>query len=134
MLPELRNALSDSYVLSRLADQYAATIQEVIIRHIGSIEEIEEFNRKKLKNPIIWFREGVQLLISSPLYAAFWLGVIKEPVIDRLTGNIIFKFISTFVTLVGFVGSVITIVIGWDQFLSITTKFVGSQIYLPFKL
>lgn len=134
MLPELRNALSDSYVLSRLADQYAATIQEVIIRHIGSIEEIEEFNRKKLKNPIIWFREGVQLLISSPLYAAFWLGVIKEPVIDRLTGNIIFKFISTFVTLVGFVGSVITIVIGWDQFLSMTTKFVGSRIYLPFKL
>lgn len=134
MLPELRNALSDSYVMTRLADQYAATIQEIVIRHIGSIEEIEEFNRNKLNNPIIWFREGVQLFISSPLYAAFWLGVIKEPVIDRLTGNIIFKIISTFVTLVGFVGSIITIVIGWDQFLSMATKFADSQINLPFKL
>jgi hypothetical protein len=56
MLPDLRNALSDSYALGRLADQYAATIQEVIIRHIGSIEEIEEFNKKKLKNPVVWFR------------------------------------------------------------------------------
>ena len=133
MLPDLRNALSDSYALGRLADQYAATIQEVIIRHIGSIEEIEEFNKKKLKNPVVWFREGVQLLISSPLYAAYWLGVIKEPIIDRLTSNIIFKFISTVVTLVGFIGSIITIVIGWDQFLSMTTNFVGARINLPLK-
>lgn len=34
MLPDLRNALKDSYALGRLAEQYAATIQEVIIRHV----------------------------------------------------------------------------------------------------
>lgn len=130
MLPELRNALKDSYALGRLAEQYAATIQEVIIRHVGSIEEIEQHNKMRLRNPLVWFREGVQLIISSPLYVAYWLGIVKEPIVHRLTGNIIFKFLSSCVTLVGFVGSIITIVLGWDQFLLISVNFVNNNPFM----
>lgn len=126
MLPDLRNSLADSYALGRLADQYGATLQEVMIRHIGEVDEIETDQRKLLKNPFIWLREGIRALLSSPIYLLQWFGLISETATDRVVGNFIFRFISSFVVLVGFIGSVISIVVGWDQFVGILRNVLKS--------
>lgn len=134
MLPDLRNSLVDSYALGRLADQYSSTLQEVMIRHIGEVDEIESDQRKILKNPIIWLREGIRVLLSSPIYLIQWFGLISETATDRVVDNLIFRFMSSFVVLVGFIGSVISIVVGWEQFIGILRNGLKSPYVIWLKL
>ena len=126
MLPELRNALADSFALERLANQYSATLQEVMIRHLGEVEEVEMEQRSLLRNPFVWLREGVRAVLSGPLYLLQWFGILSESATNRLIGNFLFRFLSSFTVLIGFIGSVVSIVVGWDQFIGMIGRLLHS--------
>ncbi|OGU10272.1 MAG: hypothetical protein A2075_21740 [Geobacteraceae bacterium GWC2_58_44] len=116
MLPELRKAFVDSYALGRLASEYGATVQETMLRHLGEIDECETNLGKEVRNPFVWLREGARTILAIPLYLLQWFGIISESITDKVTGNFIFRMLSSVAVIVGFIGSVITIVLGWEQF------------------
>jgi len=113
MLPELRNASpGGGRDLSGLFDQYAAALQEALIRHQGLLADHIDRASEQLANPIIWLREGVQLLLLLPLAVLTSLGVGSASVATRVAASLIFRILSAIVAIVTFLASVVTILAG----------------------
>jgi len=127
MIPELRAAFDD-ILLSKLAGQYSSALQESIVRHIGSIEDFLDRQRGELKNPIIWTREGVRSLAGIPANFLGWIGLISSSTAWRINSSLIFKIFSGALSLIGFVSAIITIALGWDQFLTLIDSIIKKII------
>jgi hypothetical protein len=120
MLPELRNTLEDD-VLSRgnLAHQYADSLQDMILRYIGVLEDRESEFFKYIRNPVIGFREGIRIIVALPLTILEWLGALSDKTVSALISSKGFGLLTAFISLVGFVSAVMGIVLGWNQFQAI---------------
>ena len=90
--------------------------QIVLLKHIGVLEEIIKKFKYKFFNPIIWFCEFIGILIILPFIILYWSGLINENNYNRIKNNVIIKIITLLVALVSLVGSIITIVTGWENF------------------
>jgi len=123
-LGELRSYYNDNYVFSRLANEMSQTLQEALIRYIGVLEEHRDFYISQLKNPIIWFREGVRVIIALPINLLSWFGIINPLAVATITTNIIFRFFSGIIAFLTFLGTIVTLVVGWNDFVSILFKFI----------
>lgn len=118
MLPDLRNALDDRILSdSHIVHQYSMALQDALVRHLGSLHDIDEHNKKSLRNPVIWLREGVRAITALPLTLLGWLGALSESTVSRLASGRLFRGISAFAALVGFVSAVMGIALGWEQFI-----------------
>jgi hypothetical protein len=117
MLPKLRETLEDD-VLSRgdLAHQYAVSLQETILRYVGVLEDKESEFFKSIRNPVVWFREGIRIIAALPLSILEWLGALSDRTVSSLISSKAFRFLTAFISLVGFVSAVMGIVLGWNQF------------------
>ena len=124
MLPDLRNALCDSYLSSSLAGQYSSTLQEAIIRHIGSIEDAISIQKKYFKNPFVWLRQGIRILLSLPANLLNWLGIITVAAVNKYNSSIIYKILYSIITIIGLISAIMTIVLGWNDFLSIIKALI----------
>lgn len=117
-IPALRQAYEAGY-MSDVGGQIATALQESIVRYMGQLEDLRESHLRDMKNPFVWLREGVRLVIASPVYLMSWMGVLGESTTSAFIQSRLFKMISGLVTLVALVASVMTIVLGWDQFLKL---------------
>jgi len=115
MLPELRKSLEDS-LFSGQAGQYVKALQEAIVMHIGSVEDILVKLESEAKNPLIWFREGVRELIALPASILKWLGIINEATAYKIKANFLFKMASGLATLIYLLSSIVSLVVGWKPF------------------
>jgi len=113
MLPELRQASQSGGIAhDNLFNQYAAALQEALIRHQGLPADESEKASGRLANPIIWLREGVQLLLLSPLSILASLGVGSTSVASRISASLLFRLVSALVAIVAFAASLVTIMAG----------------------
>jgi len=117
MLPDLRRSLEDDLLARRLAPEYLNAIEESIFRYLGSLEDSQQTLRNDLKNPVKWFRRGVGDVVALPLYLAGWLGAFPDKVVGSWTGSPPFSLLSGLLALVGFASGIMTIVLGWEQFI-----------------
>jgi hypothetical protein len=127
MLPELRMTLESNF-LSRgdLTRQYAVSLQETILRYIGVLEDRDNELFKCIRNPVAGFREGVRIIMALPLSILEWLGALSDKTVSALISSRVFKLLTAFISLVGFVSAVIGIVLGWNQFLLILRGLIKS--------
>lgn len=116
MLPSLRHALSDNVLSGDVADQYAHTLRDVLLRHIGSTGERIDSLVNDILNPLKWFREGVKEVVSMPVYLLSMLGILGEPLVSNMLSSNLFRVLSGVVALISFLSAVITIGLGWEQF------------------
>ena len=125
-LPELRTAISEKQnsIMAMRLSQSIADCDDMFVRHIGTLTSQIDTTRKEAKNPFSCFAEGVRTIIALPILLLKWFGIISGTTSMKLKSNWIVKVISISVTLVGFVGSVITIIIGWKQFVEIINKIL----------
>ena len=100
-LPELRTAINEKQnsIMSMRLSRSITDCDDMFVRHIGT-------------------------LTSQTILLLKWFGIISSTTAIKLKSNWIVKIISILVTLVGFVGSVITIIIGWNQFVKIISKIL----------
>lgn len=126
LLPELRKSL-DGTLSGYNTSEYAMMLQDCLLRQDGILERRREQSEVLLKNPLIWFREGVQFILSTPLYLAFTMGVIGSSMVVSIAHSVLFKFISGIVALIGFLSAIITIILGWEGFLG----FLRDTVKLP---
>jgi len=117
VLPELRRTFEDKLVSGgSLPRDYAAMLQDMMVRHLGTLSDRRELLARSIKNPFIWLREGVRTIIALPVSILGWLGVVSEDTVGRITGGKIFRVVSGIASFVGFVGAVMGIVLGWNEF------------------
>jgi hypothetical protein len=104
--------------------EYGAILQEAILRYAGVLELQAKELTSSMHNPFIWFRHGVQLILLLPLTILRWLGLHSIPELRILSGKTPIKIITAFAAVVGFMGSIASIIGGWDNTVSFTKSLV----------
>lgn len=117
-LPELRNAINerDNGIIMNRINQSAQDCDDMFIRHLGTLKEAEKSIRKNLVNPFSCFSDGIKFIVSLPILLLHWFGFISDETTRRAKHNWIIKLLNIIVTLVGFIGSLMSIVMGWNEF------------------
>jgi len=125
MVPELRQWIAHEETLSvvKPAQDLARTLEESIVRYLGVLDRRENTLRGGARNPLIRPREGIGELILLPLRLLGWLGIISDPSAGLLEPSVLFRVISGVITLVGLASAVMTIVVGWSQFIEIVQRW-----------
>jgi hypothetical protein len=99
-------------------------LNTILIMQIARYKEIHESIKANILNPIILLREGVQFFVTLPISLLYWTGVIQYSTQNKLSNNIVVKFINFLIIIIGFVSAIVTIVLGWEQFKEILFKFI----------
>jgi hypothetical protein len=104
---------------------YGATLQEAILRFAGTLEDRIAELTASLRNPLIWFRNGITLILLAPFMVLRSLGVSGIPEATVLTGKNLFRILASVATLATIGGSAVTIIDGWDKTLLFTKTVVA---------
>lgn len=88
---------------------------DCLIRYLGGLEKTLTVIEKHAKNPIIWFKEGFQQVISLPLYLFNWFGIVSDRSFVRIMGSVFYKVISGIAGLVAFLSGLVTIIQGKEE-------------------
>lgn len=128
IFPEMISMVSqmDSHIIQVRMNQYFHYCIDSMEKHIGRLSRMDEAERKQLWNPIACFGKGMRGVISFPLDALYWLGLLNARSNRAIQDNVVFKLIGKVVTVVGFISSVMGIVLGCDEFIKIILKAVGK--------
>lgn len=131
MLSDLRSSIEND-ILMPVAYQYANTLQETLVRHIGCIEDNLKFYKKEIKNPFKCLLEGVREIIVIPAYVLSGLGIISKSFVYKLISSVFFKVISGFFTLVCILSAIVSLIIGWDEFVKKLTSILTKSLLIQF--
>ncbi len=86
-----------------------------LIRYLGVLDDFIERYRRRRLNPLVLFREGIQMIILAPMLAFSWArGAGSEAVLLRVSENPRFRRWVAFFSLVGLVFPVLVMIIGWE--------------------
>ena len=99
--------------------QIVETCNAAINRHIGNLKRTRKECVRNLLNPIRCFSKGIRLILSIPIIMLQWLGIISADKRRKAESSTVMTIMSALVSVVGFVASIITIVLGWNEFVSI---------------
>lgn len=102
------------------------SVDDCLLRYIGYLEGIINKNKKNLKNPIIWFREGFREVLSIPIFILNWFGIISSRTVSSIKNSLIFKAISGLISLITLISSIVTIIVGKDQTIEFIHKLLGN--------
>lgn len=117
-LDEIKKELTNG-----LGCQHVQMVQDAIIRYIGELNNHRESIIEEMKNPIVLFRNGVQWIFVFPIQLLKWFGVISTGSFIKLSDNLVIRFLSGVFSLITFISTVVSLVIGWDAFVGIINKW-----------
>lgn len=117
-LPELRNFAfwQENSIMQQRFMSSAYTCDDMFTRHIGQLNHLLEQERKYLFNPFSCFANGIRWILWLPSNILIWCGFISEDTGTKLQLNWFMKVLTFVITILGLLSSVMTIVMGWDQF------------------
>ncbi|WP_156289488.1 hypothetical protein [Oceanobacillus salinisoli] len=111
VVPSLRNPKG-------LSDEFQ-WVNNHLLMQISRHEEAISDRKREIVNPFSLLQEGVKFIVTLPITLLYWTGIIKYTTMSKLSNNIAVKFLNFIVIIVGLVGSVLTIVAGWDTVINI---------------
>lgn len=120
-LPEIRNymrELNNSIMMERF-DKSANLCVDMFLRHKGKLEEQIKKENTMIFNPFSCLAEAVKNIISLPFNILYWFGIIPEKALYRIESSSLLKVVNAIIILIGFVSSIFTIILGWEEFLNI---------------
>lgn len=91
-------------------------IDDTLLSYIGFLENKSEQKLKAIRNPVTWFREGIQFIVTLPISLIYWSGIINYRAYNKVNNNVFVKLISLAVGIIAFISSIITIVTGYVPF------------------
>lgn len=110
-----REFTSDNYISNNDIQDCSQLVEYSIIRYGSYLDKLINKEFGKLFNPIRHLLIGLKETLKLPVWMLMTVGIISEQQKDRMISNTIFNIISLIFALVGFVASVIGIILGWDQ-------------------
>lgn len=94
-------------------------VDDALLTYVGAMSNYLDGTKRGLKNPLIWLREGVRFIVTSPISLLYWSGLIKYRTYNIISNNFFVKVLSFVIGIIGFVSSIVTIVTGYTPFKSI---------------
>jgi hypothetical protein len=101
-------------------------VDDCMTRYMGNLEKRISIIKKNLKNPIIWFKNSSYEIIIIPLTILKYLSILNDDTIKNFTSKKIINFIIKVFQVIGFFGSIITISLGYEDFIRLIQKFFLS--------
>lgn len=89
----------------------------MFIRHLGTLRNFEQNKRKNMFNPFSCFSDGIKFIVSLPILLLNWFGFISDENTRKVKHSWLIKFLNFIFTLIGFISAIMTIIMGWDDFL-----------------
>lgn len=123
-LPELRDVLKNqnNIITVDRFNQSANDCDNMFIRHLGSLNELKKSIRKNSFNPFSSFSNGMKFIISLPILLLNWFGFISDEYTRKAKCSWFIKFLNFLVVLIGFIGAIMSIILGWNDFLQKLNK------------
>lgn len=121
IMPEIRTALSGMgySVMDERINQLMGLCEDTLRRHIGNLDRAMEHEKKGQRNPVTCMGEGIRWIVGLPVDVLQWAGLYSAGRSRKIKASIIFKAMSNLIVFTGLISSVVTIVLGWDEFLEI---------------
>jgi hypothetical protein len=101
------------------------TSDDCLLRYIGYLEEYRNITLKNIKNPIIWFREGLKIIFNIPFFILLSLDIFDRNKVNKIKDSIIYKFTISIFTLTTFISGCVTIIVGYDESIEFIKKLFG---------
>jgi hypothetical protein len=111
ILPAIRQGHADAVQI--------AACEDALIRFVGVLEDQRTGQSGDLANPLAWVREGVRLALLIPILLLGAVGLLRRGTVERISWSRFTGAFAALVTIVGLVGSVVTIALGWTPFLEL---------------
>jgi len=124
-LPQMRRTLELEFSGGSAFEEHGAMLQEAILRYAGALEGQAREMNGLLRNPIVWFRYGIQLLLLIPFMILRSLGLRMIPENGVLQNQSAFRAFAAVAAIAAFCSSVVTIVAGWDKVSLLTKTVIG---------
>lgn len=127
-LPELRIAINemDNSIIMMRVSQSAGDCDDMFIRHLGSLNEYANHIRKNVFNPFSCFSEGIKSVVALPVMVLNWLGFLSDERTKKIKKSWIVCILNFAAVILGLVGSIVTIILGWEQFLQMVRNFIAT--------
>jgi len=116
LIPVLRQMIQNGIPREIILDTFH-NIDNALKRHQGDLDEKDNSLRSHLRNPVIWFREGIALFTSLPITFLYWFNLIGINKLEAVQRNILFRLLTFLLALISLIGSSMTILLGWEEFL-----------------
>jgi hypothetical protein len=124
MLPDYRQAANDWVLQRSQAPQYAAAIRDVLVRYSGALKELEADVRTDLRNPLIWFREGVRAVLTSPVRLMTSLGILTPSLGATVIGSGLLRVGAGIIALITLLAALVQIMTGWDATVAMLDRWL----------
>ncbi|MDR3667717.1 MAG: hypothetical protein P4L35_12810 [Ignavibacteriaceae bacterium] len=124
-LPEISSYIHefDNSIMLERFNSSARWCTDMFIRHQGDLKEMIENENKILYNPLSCFAEAIRCIVALPFSILYWLGILSEGMLYRIKHSWFLKFVNAIVILIGLIGSIITISLGWDGFQKLLNNY-----------
>jgi hypothetical protein len=107
-----------------LMSEELSWVNNILIMKMATYNDIMDEIKSDMKNPFVLLREGVQFFVTLPIMLLYWTGITNYTTSYEWSNNIFVKLLSLGILLIGFISSIITIVLGWEQFKGYFDKFL----------
>jgi len=124
-IPRIYNCFKDSYpeFLQSVISQNAQMIEAAILRYAGNLKNKINIYEGYKKNPIRYFKEGMQTIMFFPVLTLVWFGVLSDFWFKKISKNIIFKLLTNIIAFIAFFGTILSIIVGWEKFTQIIVEW-----------
>jgi hypothetical protein len=102
------------------------SVDDILLRCIGYYQNEPDELLTELKNPLKWFQNGLRYILSFPIELLYSFGMVTSNFAYNTKNNIIYKFITGFLALIGILSGIIGLITGWDQFVGIVSDFYNE--------
>lgn len=126
-LPEIQQEddIHNSIVAKRMLNT-AKTCSDMFLRQEGDINTWKNNTIQKIKNPFSLFADGFRYVLFLPINCLYWLGFFSFNLIQKIKKNILVIIIEKIILLITLLSTVMTIVVGWEEFTNIVYTFFIS--------
>lgn len=125
-LPSLRKIdFGNSIILDRYNDSVFCC-DDMFVRHIGTIKNNISDVKKTFFNPFLCFSFGVKFIITLPISIMKWFGFISEKNYTKILQSVIIKIFNMIMTILSFISSIISVTIGWNDFIQMVSSLFSK--------
>lgn len=122
---EIRQSIYVNSISSENFLRQAEMCVNILTIHKGRLNEAHQQLWKHRFNPLFFFSEGVKAILSTPLVILKSFGLLNETSYEKLVTSKVFGCFSAIAALIGFVSSIIGIILGWSEFLAWVKNLLG---------
>lgn len=101
----------------------ANSCKDGFIRHIGRLNDLLQDEEEKRHNPFSCLAEGIKIVLWVPVYILVSFGLFNGKTYEKWRRKSFSGIVSAVIAIIGLFSAIITIVIGWEEFLSISRFF-----------